>query len=126
MPDGSSLKHKFVASDRISDLFSYLDSMITVGVSYHLILQYPPTQYNRSQCITLEDAGLVPSAALVVVPDNPSSTTAHSSGSPSAASSQGWIGLHDFFILYTIPTFFFSLGRRVGTNCDLLTISFPQ
>jgi FAS-associated factor 2 len=81
LPDGSSSQRRFLAGDPMSCVFRFVDSLdSTTFLRYTLVSSYPRKVFSRdgeaddaaaavSDSVSLQDAGLVPQAALFVQPE---------------------------------------------------------
>ncbi|KAK4437295.1 Plant UBX domain-containing protein 10 [Sesamum alatum] len=65
-PNGERREHSFLSTDKIQEIYRYIDSLGLVGVgNYRLISNFPRKVYGADQMgMSLKDAGLYPKASL--------------------------------------------------------------
>ncbi|KAL0417158.1 UNVERIFIED_CONTAM: Plant UBX domain-containing protein 10 [Sesamum latifolium] len=65
-PNGERREHSFLSTDKIQEIYRYIDSLGLVGVgNYRLISNFPRKVYGADQMgMSLKDAGLHPKASL--------------------------------------------------------------
>ena len=68
LPDGSRAERRFYSSDRISDVYNFVDTLEELDISaYSLVSNFPRKTFTRGgEDLTLLEAGVHPNGALFV------------------------------------------------------------
>ena len=67
LPDGSRAERRFYSTDTISDVYDFVDTLEQLDSSdYSLLTNFPRRTFDRTDSVSLADAGVYPNGALFV------------------------------------------------------------